>query len=110
MKKLLHHRLEPSDKNFKNRVVRMQDRDNLGKKLLTNSKHQGFLMLNSSYTTGCDPNTMRDFGPLRNTVFNIEARSMTSKNSVVIPKRPKTAEKVKPDPIVRTFDCTKNIS
>ena len=98
MKKLLHHRLEPSDKKFKNRVVRMQDRDNLGKKLLTNSKHQGFLMLNSSYTTGCDPNTMRDFGPLRNTVFNIEARSMTSKNSVVIPKRPKTAEKVKPDP------------
>ena len=82
----------------------------MGKKLLTNSKNQGFLMLNSSYTTGCDPNTMRDFGPLRNAVYNIECKSMSSKNSVFVPKRPKTAEKVKPGPIVRTFDYTKNIS
>lgn len=32
---------------------------------------KGFLLLGSSYTQAADPNSMRDFGPVRNVIYNM---------------------------------------
>lgn len=32
---------------------------------------KGFLLLGSSYTQAADPNSMRDFGPARNVIYNM---------------------------------------
>ena len=33
-------------------------------------KNQGYYMIDSSYVNAADPNTMRTFGPPRNSVYN----------------------------------------
>ena len=69
-------------------------------------------MLDSSYTCAANPNTMRDFGPFRNTVYKFDARSEVSS---VVSKQSKTESEL-PNPydeftaICRVNDYTKNIS
>lgn len=59
---------------FYRKVMKAQQRDNRGLSHLPKDLlEQGFLMLDSSYTQGADPNTMRDFGGTRNAVYNFEA-------------------------------------
>jgi hypothetical protein len=39
---------------------------------------KGFLLLGSSYTQAADPNSMRDFGPVRNVIYNMAPLSDNS--------------------------------
>jgi len=39
---------------------------------------KGFLLLGSSYTQAADPNSMRDFGPVRNVIYNMTPLSDNS--------------------------------
>lgn len=61
-----------SPKKFTKRVVRVEERDNRGYNYLpTELRNQGMYMINSSYTHAANPNTMRDFGPARNVIYNV---------------------------------------
>ena len=51
--------------------MKLQERDNRGHNVMYNNLlNQGHILLNSSYTQAADPNSMRDFGPARNTIYN----------------------------------------
>ena len=69
-------------------------------------------MLNSSYTQAGNPNTMRDFGPMRNVLYRMEAASETS--SVSQAKSLKSSNWGHPydefHQVVKKNDYTKNIS
>ena len=53
-------------------MVRLEDRDNRGLNFMKKDLVQkGFLLLDSSYTQAANPNSMRDFGPARNVIYNM---------------------------------------
>lgn len=65
-----------SGPSFVSRVMRQELRDNRGLgNLRKEMLGKGFIVLDSSYTRAADPNSMRDFGPPRNVVYNMDARS-----------------------------------
>lgn len=65
-----------SGPNFTSSVMRQELRDNRGlANLRKDMLGKGFLLLDSSYTQAANPNSMRDFGPARNVVYNIDAYS-----------------------------------
>ena len=41
---------------------------------------KGFMLLDSSYTQAANPNSMRDFGPIRNVIYNMVPLSDNSSN------------------------------
>lgn len=61
-----------SPKKFTKRIIRVEERDNRGPSALaSNLRDQGIYMINSSYTHAANPNSMRDFGGIRNVIYNI---------------------------------------
>ena len=63
-----------SPRKFTKKVVRLEQRDGRGKNELAQELRQkGIFMLDSSYTYAANPNTMRDFGPQRNAIYNVRA-------------------------------------
>lgn len=57
-------------RRFTRTVVRLEHRDNRGLLLPKEMRHRGYYMVNSSYMHPGDPNSMRNFGPTRNSVYN----------------------------------------
>jgi len=65
-----------TQEEFVKKVVRQEQRDNRGyAEMSKDLKKDGYLLLDSSYTQACNPNTMRNFGPTRNVVYNFEAHT-----------------------------------
>lgn len=61
-----------SGNKYIQRVLRLEDRDNRGFSFMKKELMQkGFLLLDSSYTQAANPNSMRDFGPNRNVIYNM---------------------------------------
>ena len=95
------------------RAVKQELRDNRGIGLLKKEMlAKGYLVLDSSYTTGSDPNTMRNFGPNRNAVYNITAMSEPSTNRDSEVSYPSSAKHPYDEyhAVVLSNDYTKNIS
>ena len=55
---------------------------------------EGFMVIDSSYTQAADPNSMRNFGPPRNVIYNFSPVSKRKDSSSdESRRRPKTTEK-----------------
>ena len=61
----------PSVRNYAPRVIRTEQRDNRGfGHMPKQMMKDGYIVIGSSYTQAADPNSMRNFGPNRNAVYN----------------------------------------
>ena len=64
---------KPSIRNYVPRVMRTEQRDNRGFGFMPKEMMKdGYIVIGSSYTQAADPNSMRNFGPNRNAVYNYQ--------------------------------------